>query len=409
MRAELYDAGTRLLKGNYGGGSMLDVRAKPGMQFGSFREIDFEYDVRDIGYRIGEINVDLMAEDTRTELLPWPQPFPARMWMDNTPRYDHAVGGPVLTLYHRDPYSGHFYDKVPGARTELVNLDRYEEIFREDSRVSTLPDVEEIQARNPQPTEWLRLDLENEEGAGGTDLRKALVMMHSTDKEGARVSLSCDYNPITAPFDLREPSWYHVLNEDGDVVAHEEEKVANLLAFDPEGFYRLYMRPATWRNVMTVYATYVYVSWFEAFYTRQVFTQAYWHRPPVYPKRHDILHPSAGPEGHSYDEAMNIQWEQTRSAAYMAHQIIDAQWWSMSEAFIFAGNDPGTMVTTMYPPAHGDIVLGVGRVDHPGGAEEVLWIEQVVDGEAKGGWAPTTLETFYVPWYVTAQISDFGL
>jgi hypothetical protein len=408
MRAELYDAGTRLLKGVYGGGSLLDVKAKPGMNYGSFREIDFEYDVRDIESRIPEINFDLVEEDVRTELLPWPVPFPARMWMDHSPRYQAVDGGPILTVYHRDSYSGAKFEPVPAAETRLVKIDRLEEVSREDARSSRPPSVDEIQDRNTAPTEWLRLDVENEEGAGTTDLREPVVLMHQTDKEGGRVTLSGDFNAITAPFDLRHPEWYRVQNADGKVIADATDDVAKLLAFDPNGFYRLYLRPATWRNVMTVYATYIYISWFEAFPTRQVFTQAYWHRPPIYPKRHNILNPNPGPDGLSYDEAMNIQWDHTRASAFMRHMIIDAQWWTQSEAFIFIGNDPGEMSTTMYPPARGDIVLGVGRVDYPGGQEEVLWIEQTVDGESEGGWQPTLIETFWVPWFVTAEVRDFG-
>jgi hypothetical protein len=406
MRAELYDAGTRLLKGNYGGGSLLDVQAKPGMQKGSFREIDMEYDFRDAATRIVQINKALREGDLRTELLPWPVPFPGRMWMDNTTRYEAAEGGPVLQAYHNDPYGGG-YDLAPAGRTELVVVDRKEEVEREQARVSALPTTEAIQDRNPSPTEWLRLDLENEAGSSSTDLQRQQVMMHHTDKEGGRVTLSGGFNAITCPFDLREPTWYRVLDRDGAPIATEPEDVAKLLAFDPEGHYRLYLRPANWRWVYTVVAHYIYVSWFELFYTDQIFTQAYYQRPPVYPKRHDLLHavPQFTVNGvpHSYDEAINLSWDYSRASKFLSHQIIDAQWYTMSEAFIFAGNDPGSLVITMYPPAANDIVLGVGRVDYPGGTEETLWVQQVTDVEAESGWAPTTLEVYYVPWFVTPQ------
>ena len=408
MRAELYDAGTKLLKGTHGGGSLLDVQARPGMDFGSYREVNFEYDFRNAQERIQQINADLLALPTTTTLNPWPKPWPARMWLDNTPRYTAEDGGPVFNVPHQDPYSG-LYDAVPAARTELVVLGRKEEVGREDARVSTMPSMERIQAVNPSPTEWLRLPLENEQGESGTNLQEPLVMMQHTDKEGGRVTVTGDYNAITTPFDLREPSWYHVLDADGNTIATDPADVAKLCGMDPAGFYRLYVRPAKWRNVMTVVAHYFYISWFEYFPTDQVFTQAYLHRPPVYPRRHDILHPNYALDvngvPHAYDVAMNEQWDSTEASRIMAHMIIDAQWYTMSEAYVFAGNDPGSLVTTLYPPEKDDIVLGVGRVDYPGGAEEVLWFRQTANGESLNpDWKPTTIQTFYVPWFVTPQV-----
>jgi hypothetical protein len=372
------------------------------MQKGSFRELDMEWDFRNPDYT-DVINRLLRETDTSTNLLPWPKPFPGRMWVDNTDRYDAAQGGPVMEFYNVDAYGGD-PAPVPGDQTSVVLTDRKEEVEREDARVSVQPNMERIQARNPSPTEWIRLETENEEGEGFGNLEEQEVVMHHFDKEGGRVSMSMDYNPIFAPFDLREHSWYRVRNTDGAVVAESEEDVAKKLSFDPEGLYRIYLRPANWRWVMTVYATYVYVSWFEAFYNRQVFTQAYYQRPPVYPKRHKILNPAEGPDGTAYDEAINVSFEYSRAAAFLSHQIIDAQWWTMSEAYIFVGNDPGELAVTLYAPNDGDIVMGVGRVDPYGGAEEVLWVEQKVNAstlESERGWTPTFLDLFWVPWFVT--------
>jgi hypothetical protein len=300
-------------------------------------------------------------------------------------------------------YSGSHYEPVPGDRTALVVLDRKEEVDREDARVSTEPDMEEIQARNPSPTEWLRLPVENED-PGFSNLKDPLVVMQSTDKEGGRVTLSGDYNPIFVPFDLTHPEWYYVYDADGTELARDPGDVANLLAFDPEGHYRLYLRPANWRWVATVVAHYVYISWFEAFYSDLIFTEAYYNRPPVYPKRHDLLNdvPSITVNGvdHCFSAAINESFEKSEAAAFLAQQMMEAQWWTLSEAFVYVGNDPPSVAISLYPPQQGDMVLGVGRVDYPGGAEEVLWVKQVVTGDT-AGWTPQFLQYYLVPWYAT--------
>lgn len=411
MRAELYDAGTRLLKGTHGGGSLLDVKARPGMEKGSFREIDFEYDVSNSRERIFEINRRLRTEEVLTTLAPWPLPFPARMWVDHTARYNGEIGGPVMSVYHADPYSS-LYDEVPAEVTQLVNLDRKEEVRREDGRISRMQTPEEISEHVPAPTEYLRLSMENSDPGFGNLEDSGIVVMHNTDKEGGRLTLSMDYNAIFTSFDLRYPERYRVLNADGEVLARDPADVARFLEFDPEGHYRLYLRPAKWRNVMTVVAHYIYISWFEFFTTDEIFTQAYFHRGPIYPRRHDILNdePAFTVNGvpHAYSEAMNEQWEQTQAAAKMAKMIIDAQWYTLSEAYTFSGNDPGSLVTTLYPHEADDFVLGIARVEPYGGASEEVWIQARNNEETdEPTHTPQTLNTYYVPWFVTPQAPGF--
>jgi hypothetical protein len=375
------------------------------MDKGSFREIDMEYDFKTQDTRTGEINQALIIGALRSELRPWPLPFPARMWVDNTPRYFGDVGGPQIKTHHQDMLSPGLYDEVPATLARIEN-ESFPEVNFEDGRISTEPDVEAIQDRNPHPTEWLRLDLENET-AGVSDLREQIVMMQQTDKTGGKVAVVGDYNPIFAPFDLRHPEWYHVMNSDGEVIATDPTDVAKLTAVSPEGFYRLYLRPANWRWVVTVVAHYIYISWFEAFPTDEIFTIAYYQRPPIYPKRHDVLNAipvfEINHALHCYDPAIEASWEMSRAEKELAFWIIDAQWYTMSEVYIFVGNDPASCAITMYPPHAGDVVLGIGRVDYPGGAEEVLWLKQVVAGDAAPGWTPTLIEFFFLPWYVTPQ------
>jgi hypothetical protein len=59
--------------------------------------------------------------------------------------------------------------------------------------------------------------------------------------------------------------------------------------------------------------------------------------------------------------------------------MINAQWWTQSEAYIFTGNDPATIAIWLWPPEPMDIVLGIGRVDTSTGEEEILWLQQAVD------------------------------
>ena len=63
-------------------------------------------------------------------------------------------------------------------------------------------------------------------------------------------------------------------------------------------------------------------------------------------------------------------------AGFLRHQIIDAQYWTLSEAYIFHHNDPATLVLWMWPPDKGDIVLGVSEIDRTTGADQIYWVQQ---------------------------------
>jgi hypothetical protein len=187
-----------------------------------------------------------------------------------------------------------------------------------------------------------------------------------------------NYSPLFAPVDLTHPEWYDVLDENGGPV----DAPLRRMSLRQDGRYRLYLRPANWRWVPTVWANYLYVSFFEMFTTRLVYTTAWFDRPPIYPRRHDLIHTTQSATWeymhnlYSYDAGISWALNGSRGAQDLRFQIIDAQWWTQSEAFIFLSVDPLTLAMWMWPPEAGDIVMGIGEIDNVSGAEQTVWLRQ---------------------------------
>jgi hypothetical protein len=373
--AEFYDAGTTMV--------IDPLVSVPGMDQGYYREIDMEY--KWPGERAGEINDDLINTPLRGEYRPWPDPFPWRMWVDYTKRYEGADGGLKTDLYHWE-YLTSSTIIAPSSLAQIEDPAVYEpNIERRYARMTNSPTTEEIAAANlwrSNPTEYLRRLLYNEAGSKhgvNCDLLQPLVMNHAAHY-GYEFKLVLDYNPIFAPVDMRHPEWYDLLDENGQQLPDEIKE--HRLSLLNNGAYRLYLRPANWRWVGKVYANYLYVSWFEMFPTREVFTTAWFNRPPIYPWRHDLIHSTqTAPieylhNYYSIDYGIEYGFNSSRGAQFLRDQIISAQWWRMSEAYIFTGNDPATLILWLYPPEQGDIVLGVGELDHITGAEKMFWVRQ---------------------------------
>jgi hypothetical protein len=373
MRAELYDAGTAL--------NIVPWMNTPGMQEAYFRAIDMEYQWPT--ERQTDINNDLMNYPLRTTLLPWPEPFPARMWVDWTPRYAGQDGGMQIET-NRYSLDWKEYVLVDGELTEIPKDSAYSPILDiNDERIADHKTVQEIQDEHEHPTEWLRLPLYNEQGGkdyGYCQLVEPIDLVQNYHI-GDEYRLVVNYSPIFAPVDLTKPEWYDVIDENGNHLPNKER----WLSLRQDGLYRIYLRPANWRWVATVWANYIYVSFFEMFYTRQIFTTAWFDRPPIYPRRHDLIHTTQTADYEylnqmwSYDAGISWGFEYSRGAAFLRHQIIDSQWWTQSEAFIFIGNDPATLAMWLWPPEAGDVVMGIGQVDNVSGAEQVVWIRQNQD------------------------------
>lgn len=381
MRARLYDAGTRLVIDSSG--------TTPGMDNAYYRELDMEYNFKDQQERIPQINKELREAPLGVDLRPWPVAFPGRCWIDHTNRYETELGGPRLQLLHHDHYTGEF-DPVPSPYCQLENSGDYKPLETVGSeRMADTLTVDELAAIDTHPTQWLRLPLGNEVGGrygGQCDLKEPSVMVFR-GLSGPDYRLKVDYNDLFMPVDLSHAEWYDVEDDDGNVLS-EDAKLA-VLGLRDGGFYHLYLRPANWRWVGTVWATYLYVSWFEMFYTSLAYTTAWFNRPPIYPYRHDFVHTVSNPIWeyrsvyYSLDPGISDGFNSSEGAAFLRWQILDAQWYTMSEAFIYAGNDEAILTLWKYPPNPGDFVAAIGRVDQPGGDEQVFWLKQKVDLESE--------------------------
>ena len=384
IRCDLHDAGTMLIK--------VPHESPPGMDLAYFRELNMEYDWPQ--ERTGEISSLIRGVEHRVDLAPWPDKFPGNMWVDWGKRHYADQGGPKFEMYYYDLYSKE-WGPVPSSLSQVTYAQDLEPgVRRLDERASDLLTQEEVSAREPEPTKWIRLPTKNE--SGGCELETPVILSQRAHT-GAAYTLTGDYNPIYMPFDLREPDYYRMIDDDGNGMS--DRKKENYMKLMADGHYRLYLAPAKWRWVATVVATYLYVSWFEMFYTDLIFTRAWFNRPPIYPWRHEVLQ-SAGRQDIEYNHAyyaMDIGiddgLERSRGAADLRRQIIDAQWWTQSEAFIFSGNDPLTLTIWQHPPDPGDVVLGIGRVDYPSKREDRVWLIQKEDVSSR--W-PNTVVGHYL-------------
>ena len=375
--AEMFDAGTTLVID-----PLADV---PGMDSAYFRSLDMEYQFPT--QRQDDINQLIVDTPFSGFLRPWPDGFPWRMWMDYTDRHRGDYGGPKFTFYHWDDFSGN-YDPVPAATSQVINASLYDPTQRDDLRTTDWLTSAEIVAAegSPDPTTWLRLPLRNE--PGGRDGHRCdllnPVVINQFAQGGPHYKVQGDYNPIYAPFDLRHPEWYDPVDSQGnpmDLGLHGFDK-NQLMSVLNNSTTKLYVRPANWRWVPTVKAYYYYVSWFEFFLTFQMFTTAWFDRPPIYPHRHDLIHTTRTADlewDHTFwstDAGIDDGFNRSRGAQFLRSQIIDAQWWTYSEAFVFARNDPAKLYLWLWPPEAGDIVLGIGTTDHITGAEQTVWFKQ---------------------------------
>lgn len=373
MRCELFDAGSVLTKVPW-----MDT---PGMENAYFRAMDMEYQFP--ATLQNQINSDLITTPVRTDLLPWPEKFPNRCWIDWTPRYEGEDGGLQIGTLRYDFMSAR-WNFVPAEMTQIPTDASYSPVLNpNDTRIADAKTVAEVAAEGEHPTEWLRLPLYNEQGGkdyGYCQLESPTSVVQNFHQSN-EYRFVVNYSPLFAPVDLTHPEWYQAVNSDGVPVPDRDR----WLSMRPDGRYRLYLRPANWRWTVTVWANYLYVSFFEMFTTRLIFTTAYFDRPPIYPRRHDLIHTTQTADweymGNMYSTDAGISWafDLSRGAMQLRHEIIDSQWWTQSEAFIFLNNEQASIAMWLWPPEPGDIVFGLGQVDNATGHEQVIWFKQVVD------------------------------
>lgn len=380
---QAYDAGTILTRDR--------VADRPGMEAIYYREADLEENIGES--KTANINAAMKDAD-RLELRPWPASFPRHAWVDWTPRYE-AEGDTGLRLeLHTLDALGNDTHPAPAGAAAFTQAPR-ELLDPSSGRICRALSWREVQTRHG--SEWLRLDTKNE--TGGTRLKEPIALNFSRLR-GAGFRLVLPDNSLFSPFDLRYPERYIVTNDAGQVVTGE-----HWLNLSPRGLYRFYLRPRRWRYVAIVIAHYWIVSGFESFPADEVFTRSHFDRPPFYPYRHDVntsrlldYYQNFYGEPRAYDAGIDWQWNHSRNAAALRHEIIEGQIYTLCWAKIFTGNEDADVTLWRYPPRAGDVVLGIGRVDASTGSESRLWIHQRDDGTAQ--YPMTLVGQFYVPFTV---------
>jgi hypothetical protein len=353
--ASLFDAGTELRK------LPADV---PGMDEAwwinsGWEESFFEHAS---GRRIAELNAR-MQNIQNLQVRPWPEPMPGKMWIDNTHRYRRFGFDGLkfrMSMWDRIPDT---FLLAPAGDPELVTQTVPSPILEPvEGRLLRELSWREIQARAENPGEWYRLDTLNE--SEGTQLQEPLALAF----RGIRGPLvpGIEDQSLFAPFDLAlGESIYRAVDESGVEVPLERAWLY------PRGTYDLYLRTRKWRYNVIVYATFLYISWFEMYTIVTPFVHMWYDRPPVYPLRHNILETSPG----TNDAAIVLQFEQSQAAADLTQQIFQAQWWTLCDAFIFQSVERVEMWVNRMPPAKREVILGVSRIDQATGAESRVWVE----------------------------------
>lgn len=390
--AEIFDCGTTFV---------YDRRNPiPGMDYGYYRELDMEYDF--LWWRQPEINRLILDVNRRIQYRPWPNSFPGNLWVDWSKSYHGEPGGLQVKFWHYD-FWGNQYHPVPAPLTQTKLKDEMKEsIDPDDRRAARELDQEEIREKVPPPDnlKWLRLPLTNETGQPQLD---APVVIKQGGHAGTAFVPSVNYGPCFQGVDLTKGTdWYRFIDDDGNQVA-DEIGMSHCHIRD-ESHYRFYLAPAKWRIVATVYAHFWYANYFESYPVLQVFTRAWFTRPSIYPDMHDVIHTKDqaaiewyGTE-YAYDPGVQSAFERSRGSLALAQEIIDAQWWTLCEIFVFLFNDPALIALWQHPPEVGDIVMGIGRVDQPGEAESRIWVVQKKDISVEH--PREVIGLFFVPWSV---------
>ena len=377
---------------------MLRPDAVPGMDEMYWREGNFEEGVAED--RTRETNAVMQATDPVT-MRPWPEPMPRHAWVDWTPRYEaDGDDGLRFSLHHVDQITES--SALVSAGEVLFTREPQPLLDASEGRLIRALDWREVQARAEDPTEWLRLDTDNE--SGGTHLKQPLELIYDRLR-GATYHLELPDQSLFTPFDLRYPERYRVVTDDGRELSDEE--AAQALALRNGGRYRLHLRPRRWRYVATAWAYYALISGFEYVISTEVFTRAHFDRPPFYPYRHDLIEsskttPLSGWFGAplSYDEGIESQWGLSRSSQALRLEILDGGFRTLClvKLFLFATNAEVTV--WRYPPQTGEIVLGIDRVDQATGSSSRWWVVAKEDQATE--YPATVLGHYLVPFCVGA-------
>lgn len=397
--AELFDCGTTFVKYPWN-----DV---PGMDQGYYRELDMEHYWP--SERTDEIRDAILAVPNRVDYEPWPQQLSGYLWIDWHKSYWGDVGGPQIKLWHYDFWADESHP-VPAAVTMTQDRrqppwpqyggvnESIEPLDRRSARTKTQDEIND-NLEVPTDDKWIRLPLINEiEQPQLTDP----VIIKQGNHQGTAYLPSVNYGSCFQGVDLTKGvDWYNFIDDDGNEMSAEEGMERSYLR--DNATYRLYLAPAKWRMTCFVLAHYWYASYTESYGVPLQFVKAFYTRPSVYPVRHDVNHTKDQTvitwldTDYSFDDGVNSAFDRSRGSLDLRQEIIDQQWWTLSEAFIFIFNDPVLMALWQHPPDPGDIVLGIGRVDY-GGNESRHWVVQKKD--INHIWPREVIGLFFTPWSV---------
>ena len=372
--ARLFDGGTDLRK--------LPASV-PGLDTAWWVGSGWEQSIFDWGNRTAQLNA-LMASLDPLTVRTWPEQMPRKMWVDATNRYHwNSLDGLRFNLHHVDRITEQ-YPEMPAGDPEWRD-DLSELLQPEDGRIHRELAWREIRERAEDPNEWYRLPTLNE--SGGTKLKEPLALR----AQGPRGALALELpdQSLFAPFDLSHPERYRVFDNAGNEIDQ------SAMYLYPRSTSNLYLRPRWWKYYVTVYAIFWYISVFELFALRYVFTKAWYDRPPIYPIRHNIMESTPA----STDPAVLWQFEHSNAAAELTREIFDAQHFGLCEVVVFGFIELVQMWIERAAPRRSEAVLGIGRVDQATGRESPVWVRARSNQDSL---YPTTDIAFFqeVPWYI---------
>ena len=365
ITAEIRDAGTF---------PQISRAVVPGMDRLRWVEFDCEEDWN--GQRRGEISTNMMFRRPLA-LAPWPLEIGRHAPLDRTPLYE----GLTWRLHQRVQQlpEGHAAAWAPVPEGRAVLSDTVDINEREEVAVSRFSTPEEVRSIVEQPTKWLRLPFDNEGGQCHL-VEPALLMWRGL--QNSRFALELEDNDLFTPYDLTKPERYAYWTDEGQRV--EAGHLYALLA-DRERVV-LYQRPRRWRIFVKVIAHFVHITPFEMVENDEVFLEVYYHRPPFFPVRFDQANVGVDVFWHqyegqmlAYDAGLEWQWEHSRAAQDMRHAIVAQQVFTLCFVYMFIGAEPAVVTVWRVPPAVGEVVLGVGRIDQATGVESRVWVVQEQD------------------------------
>ena len=169
----------------------------------------------------------------------------------------------------------------------------------------------------------------------------------------------------------------------------------------------LYLRPRRWKWIVIVFCYFEYDDWWGSAPSYETFISTMFLRPPFHPYRHNLA-VTAQPDQYNmlnwegqpraYDYGIESAWDLSWHSRDLRQQILDQQWFSLCEAYVFTGNEPPDIAIQAFPPRPGEIVMGIGRVDEITGAESRVWARVATD--LGGVYPQRTVGQFLAYWDV---------